>query len=564
MELDKDQILDRILSPSNPNISTYRDDHQILDILHNGGDVASLLEKVKNFENEEQKELRNKIARSTKDLLAYLITPINKVFSASGFVTKIEAKTETTTKKANDYIEKLPEGVSLRQWMQDFWVPAYISDPNGVILVETNEDGEAYPTIKSIDCIHDFKAKWEDFEYLILLHKKVDMKKDDSEEMEKVQIYRVYDSVKDALYYVKGEGDKAKLYEYEDDEDQHIYIHNLDRVPACFISNIKCTKTGGRKSFINVIDEHLREFLNDSSIHSIYKFLHGFPIFWRYATKCSTCNGTGRVKRRQTTETDDGYDTCSTCNGKKVKITNDVSDGVVIPMPKEGISTGGNDIAGYIQPDLETWGKQVEEMDGSRKEMFFALWGTHLTEPDGVEKTATQAFIDAQPVNDVLWNISNVGESIEEKLMFNILDISFPEMIDEEKIVSKWGRRYLTETPDVLWNKYTEARKDQSPITTLDYLYKRFLMAEYHNAPTMLEQKMKEFYLEPFPHYTLSDMRGIFKPKEIQKKMLFSEWVADDIDFNKEKDVLKAEFEQFVTANMDPIEEPKPGDPPQQ
>jgi len=233
-------------------------------------------------------------------------------------------------------------------------------------------------------------------------------------------------------------------------------------------------------------------------------------------------------------------------------------------MPKEGISTGGNDIAGYIQPDLETWGKQVEEMDGSRKEMFFALWGTHLTEPDGVEKTATQAFIDAQPVNDVLWNISNVGESIEEKLMFNILDISFPEMIDEEKIVSKWGRRYLTETPDVLWNKYTEARKDQSPITTLDYLYKRFLMAEYHNAPTMLEQKMKEFYLEPFPHYTLSDMRGIFKPKEIQKKMLFSEWVADDIDFNKEKDVLKAEFEQFVTANMDPIEEPKPGDPPQQ
>ena len=59
-----------IKEPSNPHIAGWKKDHNILDIYLNGGDVSAQLEKVKNFENEEQKKLRQKIARSTKDLMA--------------------------------------------------------------------------------------------------------------------------------------------------------------------------------------------------------------------------------------------------------------------------------------------------------------------------------------------------------------------------------------------------------------------------------------------------------------------------------------------------------------
>lgn len=559
MALQEVEILEILKEPRNKYISKFKEDQVILDIFYNGGDVATQLGKIKNYENTEQKALRDKLARSTKDLLSYLLSPTNKVFSASGFVQKIDAKTEETLEKATEYLEKLPEGISLRQWMQDFWVPAYVSDPNSIMLVEVDEMGRAYPTHKSIQKIHDYSHKWEEFDYIVFLHKKVKMKTDGDKKTEEVQIYRVYDDQKDGLYYLEGEGDKAKLRIYDKGDERPIYLHGLGRVPAFLPSNIKCTKTKGRKPLIHKIDEYLKEYLNDSSIHSIYKFLHGFPIFWRYASKCSRCNGLGTIKKKDANGKIIAGEsiTCPTCDGKKHKVTNDVSDGVVLPVPKAGAPSLGKDIAGYIQPDLQTWERQVEEMKNSRKEMFYSLWGTYLTDGnEGTEKTATQAYIDSQPVNDVLWSISTVGEAIEEGIMFNILDLTFPERINT--VTSKWGRRYLTETPDVLWDKYIKAKKDEAAITVLDYLFKRFLMAEYHNDSVMLDQKMKEFYLEPFPHYTLASMKGIFKPEKIQRKMLFSEWISEGIDYEKDKEVLLAEFDAYVETNLDPIQEPEP------
>ena len=545
MVLEENQILDLLKAPANDNIINWRTEHVLLDLYYNGGDVSAQLEKVKNYENASQKELRDKIARSTKDFLSNLLNPTNKIFSATGYNADIEISSKSALTQFNEHLDKLPEGMSITKWMETYWKEAYITDPNGVCFTEVEaeeENPKAYPTYKSILTIYDYKHKWGVFDYIIFEFGKHKVGK------KEVDVYRVYDEEQDGLYYL----DKDELKEFiPEGEETSIINHNYGFVPAVLCSDIIDKKTDGRKSFINKIDEILREYMNDSSVHSIYKFLHGFPIFWRIASKCTTCSGSGKIIDIKSTETPKEKVSCSTCYGKGLKVTSDVSDGVTLPIPKDGQPKIAPDIAGYVQPDLDTWQKQLDEMAAMEKKMHFALWGTY-TNDDVKAETATARFIDDQPVQETLKNISATAENIEEKLIKFQGKIMFKELFKSATI--NYGKRFLIETPDVLWEKYLYAKEKQSPIATLDYLYKQFLMAEYHNDASMLEAKVNEFSLEPFPHYSLEDLKGIATPKQIQRKLLFSEWNSqEEADYTKDFNKLKEAFETYVTNNTELI-----------
>lgn len=543
MVLDNDQIKTLIENPFNQSIKDWQKEHKVLDIYYNGGDVSSELEKVKNYENNEQKKLRDKIARSTKDFLSNLLNPLNKVFTASGFNSEIEISSEEALKNFTNHLEELPEGISMTKWMENYWKEALVTDPNGICFVEVEdkeEDPKAYPTYKSILTIHDYKVKWGVFEYVIFDYGK--RKLNNSE----VHVYRVFDEIKDGLYYIKNN----ELKEYlEAGKETSIIEHKYGFIPAVLCSDIVDKKTNGRKSFINKIDEVLKEYMRDSSVHSIYKFLHGFPIFWRYAAKCTTCLGTGKIVKESSTTTPKEKVPCPTCSGKGQKITSDVSDGVSLPIPNKDQPKLAPDIAGYVQPDLDTWQKQLDEMKEMKSDMHFALWGTY-TNDDVKAETATARFIDEQPVQETLKSVSTTAESIESRLIEFQGKIMYGEMFKSANI--KYGKRFLIETPDVLWNRYLNAKKDQAPITTLDYLYKQFIMAEYHNDKSMMDAKLNEFYIEPFPHYSLSDLANIATPKQIQQKLLFSEWNSlDTTDYSKPYEVLKKSFEEYFSSNVD-------------
>ncbi len=544
-------------------IKEWKRQHDVLDIYLNGGDVATQLEKVKNFENEEQKKLRQSIARSTKDLMSYLLNPLQKVYSANGFNNSIEIKTESAKDKFFEHVDRLPEGMSLRKWMQTYWMEAYISDPNGLILIESEsgeENPRSYPTYKSINTVHDYQLKWDEFEYIIFLHKEVEI--DNS----KYQIYRVYDDEKDALYYVKNK----ELVPYgnmdgvDSFDENHIWQHNKGYIPAVLVSDI-VNKKGGKKPFIEKIDESLKEYLRDSSVHSIYKFLHGFPIFWRYAMKCTTCSGEGKVKNysydsgQPDSETNQPRKICPTCNGKRLKVTSDVSDGVTLPLPQSSDDPKlAPDIAGYVTPDLETWERQVEEMLSMKKDMFYALWGTTIAEEQGIEKTATEAYLNVQPIMDKLSTVSDTAEDKENKVIEYMAKAMIPDFFETSNV--KYGKRFLIETPDVLWNKYITAKEKNAPISTLDHLYEQYLMAEYHNDMAMMERKLKEFHLEPFVHYSITDLSSVATASQMQEKILFSSWNSK-ADYTKPIETLEKEFKDYVIKYKDEVSTKSDQDP---
>ena len=555
MKLDEAQILQYILEPYQTSLDKFREEHVLLDMLCNGGDVSDVLEQINNYENSAQKELRDRLARSTKDLLAYLRKPQNKVFSAEGFVVDVGLNFDSAEESVKDYLEELPEGISFRKWMQDCWLDAYNTDPNALLFVEKEtqmqagqEEPKAYPTVKSVSVIHDFKANWNRFEYVIFLHKKAKIKQGDLEK--EVQVYRVYDEEKDALYYVGGEGDKAKLMPYADEEEEQL-MPVSGEIPAFYVSNRKDKNTGGRLSALDVIKEVLTEYLNDQSVHTITKYSHAFPIFWRLAMKCGNCEGTGYVpKSPGSTE----KKVCPVCNGKRLKVKTDVSDGVVLPVPKSNETPlNGNQIAGYIEKDLDTIQMQLDIMDRLKKSAFYSLWGTYnAIEENQGQKTATEAMLDVKPMSDELEVISSQAEVVESRLAEACLKMSFPEQVKSYK--AKYGRKYTLETPETLWKKYTEAKKDGAPISALDALYKAYLMAEYHNDQVTLERKRKQFYIEPLPHYSAKEMVGIYPAEDIQRKMLFSEWFVTVEEFDTDVEGLKNQFNTWVADKVKPIE----------
>lgn len=536
MILSNTDILEILKNPRNANIKDWKAQHAVLDIYVNGGDVASELEKIKNYENTEQKTLREKLARSTKDKVSNLLSPSNKVFNANGGSLSIEGISKTSKDKFQDYISQIPEGISMREWMESYWKDAFISDPNSVMLIEVNAKGDAYPTYKSISVIHDYVAEWDSLEYLVLLAGEL------TDKEEKIQLYRVYDDEKDALYYLKNE----QLVEYgavEGEVNPNRFNHSLGYVPAVISGGIIDKKTKGKLPFIHNISEALTEYMRESSVFVIYKFLHLFPIFWHYAVKCVTCEGTGRVMNADKTD----KDVCPTCKGSRLKVTKDVSDGIRLPIPRKDEPSLAGNVAGYIDTPIVAWKQMKEDLKDLLEEMQFTLWGAYLADQKDKEKTAYETHINAQPINETLWGISRCAETKESQLLTFMARIMHD---DKAEVNSLYGKRFVIETPDTLWKKYLDAKTAQAPITTLDYHYEQYLMAEYQNDIPMLQERKKIFSIEPFAHYSMKDLKDVATLEQQQKKLIFSQWITTDINFEKDAITLTKDFETYYTTHQ--------------
>ncbi|TDQ27636.1 hypothetical protein [Tenacibaculum caenipelagi] len=536
MILDTDSIHEIIKTPRNKNLGDYKSDFTRLDVYYNGGDITSEIEKITNFENESQKKLRQKIARSPKDFIHRLLNQFTKVFSAKGGSSTLDIEIDSNKKDLIEIISKLPEGISLNKWMQDYWFEAYVTDPNGLIFIEAeeNETPVSYPTYKSINVIHDYTVKWGKLDYLVLKHGKFSIGK------KQLDVFRVVDDEKDALYYLEGDN----LKEFENEDNQHALFHNKGFVPAILVSDIIDKKTGGRKSFINKIEDLLKEYVRECSVLSIFKFLHAYPKYWQYVSKCTRCEGSGKIK-----DGEGDHKTCPSCAGKKFNLKLDVSDGIMLPLPKnKETPILAPNVAGFAAPPIEAWGKMEESLDKLEKKMEFTILNTY-SEAEKSE-TATGRFIDTQPLNTQLHNFSVTEETIKERVVDYIAKWMFGNEYGSVSI--KNGKRFVCENPDVIWEKYTKAKESKAPITTLDYLYKQYLLSEYQNDTQMYEQKLKEFKIEPLVHFTLQELDALTSNQvgvdKISEKLYFSEWIVTKIDWTKDIEVLKKEFQKFVES----------------
>jgi len=464
-----------------------------------GKGTDEYLAQINEYENAKQHELRKKHAIENPWIIEELVRPVDNIWQAKG-----GDETYTFTGETPDnFIESLNDvrgGMSLHSFMKEIWFQRFVSDPNGVIFLEVSEDGkEAHYTYKAITKIKDYHAKGINIDWIVF-EPDVEIIEDKDGKEEKVS----YSWAVDEKNYYKCKNSGADFAIVE------TLPHTFGMVPGVINSSIFNTDKGYKVSPLERQIGLLNSYLTKNSVKEIYQMKHNYAIFWMFQTICPTCNGARKV----------GNEVCGTCGGTGYVGRKDVSDAFVIPKPEQDI-TQAIPPAGYVQPSVETCTENRAELDWLFDKMYHSLWGTTVATSEN--ETATGRFIDTMPVYNKLNMFADIAQTIHRQLAIIWGKFKYPITFQDAKI--SYSRRYVIETPDTLWKRYQDARKEKSPEMSLNYMLEQFYYSEFASNKQMADYYITLMYVEPYVHSTIEEVEGLTIQEEIKlAKRYFPEW----------------------------------------
>jgi hypothetical protein len=310
------------------------------------------------------------------------------------------------------------------------------------------------------------------------------------------------------------------------------------------------------ESIISDVVEDADALLRDVSTTTIHNLAHLYPRYWSYAQACTRCKGEGTIGGDLIPNSDPAERTevitCPSCGGEGHKSRTNPSDETVIPVPQDGDPILAPNLMGYESPDLETAKFYVDNIERTRNTMFQAMWGTTY-EQGGKRETATGRFLDAQPVQDRLRDISDTFAKIH-KFMLDCYGRVILGNKSYESSVS-YGMRYILESPDDILKKYTETTNfPVSDMILLD-LRKQYLEAEYQNDTVELNKLEKLSRIEPFPTVSVTDLAGMewVSSEDKLKKVFYSQWINSLTEAQKimlSEEELRNNFENYINQKQ--------------
>lgn len=530
MILTPEQITSIIKFNPNKDLIKAGKDYNKKMRMHFYGDMKEdSLPVIDGFEKPTLRSLRVKYTKSNKDLMNRIARPIDKVFSARGGSVYYNLP-ETEDKRVRGMQMDIKSGYSIKGWLENFWKAHYLDDPYGLLFMEIADERAAlrlmangqsvmYPTYKSIQCVYDYLPNGSSLEYVIFT---VDNKEKIAIGIDpKDIIYRVVDDAFD--YYVKWESDIATIL------PNFSYPNLSMKVPAIINSDIPDpNRDGGKLSFFDEILELADNFLLKGSIKLTHDFMHAFPKYWEYADNCNDCGGT----------TFKGGETCTTCKGTGKSVMTKVSDIKLLNYPQDKdapIVTPG--VAGYVEPSVIFHQIATEGLQMLEDLMTYTLWGASLhqqtqgmsttgTASGGTAaKTATEIMNDIKPQSDRLTPISESAEKRHKFILDNVIEININQSYRGSSV--NYGKRYMIESPDTLWEKYSDARARGAAYSVLDDLLLEYYEAKYNSDPIKLAIQTKLMKVEPFVHYTAGQLKPLSPTDEdYTAKLYFGEWLS--------------------------------------
>jgi len=503
-----------------------------LNVHINGIGTDEYLEKIDKIESDDQKNLRKKWLTSNRHLFLHLSRPVDKVFTAKGGGKIYNLTQEAKEKQLKAVLSNVGGGKSISQWLRTIQAQKYYTDPAGVVFMEWNKAG-TWPTVKSLESILCYKANGRELDYIIF--------NGYQKEGDERTYYRVVDEAYDYLY--ARSGDNLTLIENQ------TYKNPFKKVPAVINSDLLNSSLTYAESPFEPVISLADHYLRTGTIKNIVEFLHGYPVFWRYLTECPVCKGTGFIANEDGSEDK----TCTACGGAGVNLRKDITDVIQVKTPADAndpVITP--DVAGYVTPPIESWQELRVEQNDIRDLMELTMWGSKMVK-DKANETATAAFLDVQPVNDRLNGFADAFEDIERKIT-NLYGVFLFGTYEGASI--SYGRRFLVESPDVIWEKYSKARQSGAPKCSLNYLLMQFYQSEFSSDIESLTVAQKGMQLEPFVHLSDEQLKALAPaPVDLKRKIYFNEWFKmlshSDI-LTKTVEQLNAEFETYIKTVADP------------
>ena len=522
----------QVLSPE--MVKLRADSKELYALIEGDMFKEELISKIEHIEGEDKSKARKKYSRDVQDFFERLFQPIDNISYATGGNKVYNIETEAVKKLFLKQIDNIKDSNTLQHWIMSVGIKLRHVDPNGLMFMEyrTEPKSEIYPTYKSINDIRSYERRGQLLEWLLFEPVMIDDK----------EHFRFVDDTTDRTF--KKEGETFILVE------ELSFPHPFNEVPAVINSNLVKVGKDYRISDITPILGLSKEYARDQSIKTIYKFLQGFPIHWRYVTECDDCKGTGK----------DSKGTCKKCDGRGFLQKSDVTDIVTLPIPTQDTPIIP-EIAGNITPDLETWTQYNDELNTFEKIAFRTFWGTlqGLEESIGGRKTTTEVIFNKQPIENRLNKYADYAEFVEWKMSNWILSFLDRNEDSENKVVIRYGRNYVIEPSDTILARYEEAKGKQENDVVLDELFKQYLQATYRTNPIELHVNIKKSEIEPYLHQVLKDVFDIFGNEEAQRKVLFGKWwnTLTDSDYKKDNETLEKEFNTWFDTNKKVVDEPK-------
>jgi hypothetical protein len=459
------------------------------------------IKKIEHHESDVSFNLRKKYGKTNRDIFSRLLRPVDAIWTGKGGSVFYDAP-ESIERKLRSMVADVYHGYQIRDWVRNFWKPRYIDDPQGIILMEVSESfpNGTYPTYKSSCEIVDAQVSGRRLEYLVLKTKDP-------------QIFRVIDDALDRMVKVEGE-----VVQELKGKDNPTFINYFGQVPAIIISDIP--KDGSDHFFASPIADEVELadiMLRDGTIGAIHRFKHGFPKAWKYPEVCGRCQGQKVIQ---------GGSTCPDCEGTGVKLKDNPADIAVHAWPdKENPEI--REKGGYISPDLEYLKYHDESLALLEEKMTFTHWGSYLAKTPkekGEEKTATESFINVQPVNNRQIQYAKAAESVEAFITEKIGYLNFQQAI--KGVTVNLGRRFINESPDALWTRYETARSKGAPLATLDDMLLEYYQAKFQGNDLEFRKFEKLTRIEPGVHMTAGEAKNNLPFLEFSKKIYFQEWLS--------------------------------------
>lgn len=477
------------------------------------------------YEKPKARETRAKYAKSNKDLYSRLGRPIDKVFTAKGGSIYFNLP-ETKQKQAVQLQSDVGGGRAVRKWLEDYWKPHMLDDPFGVTFLEilpldqatvAKKEGRSYvyPTYRPISDIYDYGTNGNKLEWIVFplsYDEKIAAGID-----EKLLAYRVVDDIFD--YYVYREGEEVYIV------DNETKVNYFGVVPGMINSDIPDPATEEYYvSFFDAVLELAEQFLYKGSIKVTHDFLHGFPKYSEFMSNCSTCRGIGASEGKK----------CGDCGGSGKSWITSVSKTKLLAMPtsKEDAIILPDQIGAYISPDKTFYEIATDDLQLLEHLMTYTLWGTQsdiktsgMSMQQETRKTATEVVGDIKPEADRLFVISEMAEKRHKFFLDMIIRVQVERKYTGSSV--NYGRRYLLESPDVLLQRYTTAKKEGAPINVLDNLLNEFYDANFQTDPVALLVAKKLMYVEPLVHYQAAELSlMLIADEDFKAKLFFSEWLS--------------------------------------
>ena len=483
-------------------IKIAREDSQKLRMHFYGTNTDEFLTKIDGLESEAQIKLRRDHAISNIWLTENLLRPTDTIWTSKGGAIKPELP-DTSIEAFERVVKNIKGGLSIKGYLKSVWFDKFVTDPNGLLFIEV-KDKKAFPTQKGIEKIKNMQYNGVAPDY-VCFEPDVILESQETPTNKKNTHKFVWVVDEKNYYRVKIWNGGATITK--------VIMNSFGKVPA--ISNSSLIDTD-RKIFISPISKQvglLDKYLTNNSVKEIHQFLHGYPIFWEYVQRCNVCKGTGKVNA----------EICTSCNGTGNSTKKDVSDQRKLKPPKNADDPViAPNVAGYVSPDIASWQEQRTELDWTNNLLYFSMWGTTIERKDN--ETATGRFIDVQPVNNKVNAITDIVEGVHKFLLDIFGEFYYSESYKGSTVA--YGRRFLIETADQVWNKYLTAKKDKSNIGALDQLLEQFYESEYQNNEMLRLYYLKLIKIEPFIHESIQEVSAmVISEEKKNEKIFYGDWI---------------------------------------